>query len=374
MAETSPTPPPAEELNGRCAEQFATIGALAGRLAGDEDDGFALAVEVDGELVVDLWAGRVGEASLIHTFSTVKPLTATALLLLVEGNEVTLATPLGAIWPELPTWVGDCTIADALGHRCGLVSLPDGTIEGLLDWDASITAMATTDPLWTPGTAHGEHAFTYGHLIGELVRRITGQTVGGFIRSEISEAYGVDVHIGLGSGELERVVDIAMAPGFWSSIGWTSREALAALGPDPGIDAAVVNSGAWRTGELPAVNGHGSARGLARFWSLVLNGTLPPSVMAVAGTGRDLVIGEEITWTLGSAQIEAEHGGIGMGGLGGSYAGAFPEHGLTWSFLPARMGDFSQVEAIESALLRIASGSAHRAVSAPAQPHRAVAS
>ncbi len=343
-------------VRGRCDERFAAIKELAENLAVEDDDGFALAVEVDGELVVDLWAGRASEASLIHTFSTVKPLTACALLLLVERGDVTLSTALGTIWPELSIQVARCTIAEALGHRCGLIGIPNGRIEGLLDWDASTRAIAASEPLWPPGTAHGEHAFTYGHLIGELVRRSTGQSIGGFIRREISEAFDIDVHIGLGSKELGRVTDIATDSDFWSSIGWTSREALAALGADPGIDADVVNSSRWRSGEVPAVNGHASARGLARFWSLVLDGTLPASVMEVAGTGRDLVIGEEISWTLGSAQLDPGRGGIGMGGLGGSFAGALPEHGVTWSFLPVHMGDFSRVESIQSSLLLQISG------------------
>ena len=343
-------------VHGRCDAQFGSIHALAEELAAQDGDGFALAVEVDGDLVVDLWAGRVSETSLIHTFSTVKPLAACALLLLVERGEVALSTALGTIWPELSAEVAACTVADALGHRCGLIGVPDGSIEGLLDWDASVAAIAASEPFWTPGAAHGEHAFTYGHLIGELVRRITGRSIGRFIRSEISEAHGVDVHIGLGPDELGRVTDTATKPDFWSSIGWTSREALAALGDDPGIDAALVNSTRWRTGEVPAVNGHASARGLARFWSLVLDGTLPASMMEVAATGRDLVIGEQITWTLGSAQLEPEIGGVGMGGLGGSFAGALPAHGLTWSFLPVLMGDFSRVESIESSLLEQLSG------------------
>jgi CubicO group peptidase (beta-lactamase class C family) len=343
-------------VHGRCDDRFAAIKALAEELAVEDDDGFALAVEVDGELVVDLWVGRTSEASLIHTFSTVKPLTACSLLLLVECGEISLSTTLGTIWPELSTQVAACTIADALGHRCGLIEVPNGSIEGLLDWDASIAAIAASEPLWTPGAAHGEHAFTYGHLIGELLRRITGQSIGSFIRSEISEAHDIDAHIGLGFEELGRVTDISTDLDFWSSIGWTSREAVAALGADPGIGADVVNSTRWRTGEVPAVNGHASARGLARFWSLVLDGTLPASMMEVAGTGHDLVIGEQITWTLGSAQLDPGHGGIGMGGLGGSFAGAIPEHGVTWSFLPVRMGDFTRVESIESSLLRQITG------------------
>ncbi len=337
-------------VHGRCDERFAAINSLAEELAAQDDHGFALAVEVDGELAVDLWAGRASETSLIHTFSTVKPLSACALLLLVERGEIQLTTALGAIWPELPSEVATCTIADALGHRCGLVGVPNGSIEGLLDWDASIAAIAASEPLWTPGVAHGEHAFTYGHLIGELVGRISGHSIGSFIRSEISEAHNIDVFIGLGHEELGRVTDIATKPDFWASIGWTSPEALAALGADAGIDADLVNSTRWRMGEVPAVNGHASARGMARFWSLVLDGTLPASLMAVAGTGRDLVLDAEITWTLGSAQIE--NGGIGMGGLGGSFAGALPEHGVAWSFLPVLMGDFSRVTAIESSLLK----------------------
>lgn len=339
-------------VHGRCDERFAAIRALAEELAELDGDGFALAVEFEAEPVVDLWAGRAREESLIHTFSTVKPITACALLLLAERGEVGLSAELGSIWPELSTEVATCTVADALGHRCGVIEVPDGSIEELLDWDASVAAIAASEPLWTPGTAHGEHAFTYGHLIGELVRRISGRSIGSFIRSEIAGAHDIDVHIGLASGELGRVTDIATNPDFWSSIGWTSREALAALGADPGIGADLVNSTRWRTGEVPAVNGHASARGLARFWSLVLNGTLPASVMEVAGAGRDLVIGEEIAWTLGSAQLEA-NGGVGMGGLGGSFAGALPAHGVTWSFLPVRMGDFSRVESFESSLLNL---------------------
>jgi len=337
-------------VHGRCDDRFAPLEDLAIALAGNDDDGFSLAVEVEGELVVDLWTGRASESSLIHTFSTVKPLAACSLLLLVERGEISLTTALGDIWPELRRDVGGCTIADALGHRCGLIEVPNGSIEGLLDWDASITAIAASEPFWIPGTAHGEHAFTYGHLIGELVRRLTGQSIGSFIRTEISDAHDIDVHIGLGSDELGRVVDIVTEPDFWSSIGWTSREALAALGADPGIGAELVNSTRWRTGEVPAVNGHAGARGLARFWSCILDGSLPASAMDVVGRGRDLVIGEEITWTLGSAQIDG--GGIGMGGLGGSFAGTVPAHGVAWSFLPVRMGDFSRVEAIEATLLQ----------------------
>lgn len=278
-AEISSTLFAVSAVHGRCDERFAAIKALAEKLAVEDDDGFALAVEVEGKLVVDLWTGRASEASLIHTFSTVKPLTACALLMLVESGAVRLSTLLGTIWPELSTEVANCSIADALGHRCGLIGVPNGSIEGLLDWDASIAAIAASEPFWTPGAAHGEHAFTYGHLIGELVRRITGQSIGSFIRSEISEAHDIDVHIGLGAEELARVTDIATDPDFWSSIGWTSPEALAALGADPGIDADVVNSARWRTGEVPAVNGHATARGLARFWSVVLDGTLPAWVM-----------------------------------------------------------------------------------------------
>ncbi len=163
-------------VHRRCDERFTALKALAEKLAVQDDDGFALAVEVDGELVVDLWAGRGSEASLIHTFSTVKPLSSCSLLLLVERCEITLSTALGAIWPEFSTEVATCTIADVLGHRSGLISVPNGSVEGLLDWDASIAAIAASEPLWTPGAAQGEHAFTSGHLIGELVRRISGQS------------------------------------------------------------------------------------------------------------------------------------------------------------------------------------------------------
>lgn len=333
-------------IEGRCDAPLDALRGVAAEIAAQDSDGFALAVEVDGLPVVDLWAGRVEETSLIHTFSTVKPIAACALLIAIEQGKVELNTTLGSVWPELNTSVASSTVAHALGHRCGLVEVPNGDIEGLLDWSATIDAMAQSEPNWVPGSAHGEHAFTYGHLVGELLRRVDGRSPGRFIRDEITDRHGIDVHIGMGPNELDRVVDIRTEFDFWSSISRDSPEAIAALGT--GIDAGVVNSHRWRTGEVPAVNGHASARGLARFWSLALDGTLPANMLEAAGTGLDLVIGSDTTWTLGSAQLDDDD--IGMGGLGGSYAGARPGRGVTWAFLPVAMGDFSRADAIDDAI------------------------
>ncbi len=237
-----------------------------------------------------------------------------------------------------------------LGHQAGLSTVPPpGTAVSLLDWDATCAALASSSPAWAPGRAHGEHAYTYGHLVGEVVRRVDGRPLGRFVAEELAGPLGLDIHIGVLAGDLDRVVDlVGVTPEWRASVGGEPGS-LRAAAMATGIDAEVVNGTPWRIGAVPAVNGHASARGLAAFYAALLDGRLPSGMAEPAAGGPDLVLGRDVTWTFGSLQLDDVE--IGMGGLGGSYAGARPALGLAWAFLTNSMGTFERVEDVERALL-----------------------
>jgi CubicO group peptidase (beta-lactamase class C family) len=288
------------------------------------------------------------EDGLVHTFSAIKPLAAACVLLLVERGHVALGDPVTRWWPEIGAAGKDgLLVAHLLAHQAGLVTVPRTAAE-LLDHEATAAALAAAGPDWVPGHAHGEHALTYGNLLGELVGRVDGRSLGRYLAEELAGPLELDLHVGVPAPDLARVVDVVAAPGWWEAQrGEPGTLRSAAFGT--GIDAALLNSEAWRTGEVPAVNGHATARGLASFYVAVLDGRLPATVTAAAASGPDLVLGRDVTWTLGSLQLDAVE--IGMGGAGGIYAGVRPVIGLAWAFLTTTMAGIERAEDVERALL-----------------------
>jgi CubicO group peptidase (beta-lactamase class C family) len=254
------------------------------------------------------------------------------------------------VWPELAAASDSAlVVGDVLAHRAGLVAVPDGSLAGLTSWEGTCRALEVAVPAWRPGSAHGEHALTYGHLVGELVRRVDGRPLGQFLAEEVAGPLGLDIHIGLAEPDLARAVDLdGPLAAWWTELagppGTLRHDALGTL-----TDDALVNSQAWRRAQIPAVNGHATARGLARFWALHAEGRLPPDLVRPAGTGLDLVLDRAVTWTFGSAQLDPDE--VGMGGVGGSYAGRRPSAGLAWAFLTTVMADHDRAERLEAALL-----------------------
>lgn len=320
----------------------------------EQGGGAGLAVFLDGECVLDRCGGTVAASSLIHTWSAIKPVSATCLLLTLRRHGLPLATPVSAVWPALRAAAGgSLTLADVLAHRAGLATVPfDGDVTRLVGAVATEAAIEAQPPDWTPGTAAGEHALTFGALVGGLVRRIDGRSLGSVLRSEVAEPFGLDLHVGLGPGELARAVDLEMPPGWWDGLGAVFTGSItpaSVLGR--GITAEVVNGDPWRRAEIAAVNGHATAVGLAGFWARVLDRTLPGEVMKPFGVEAevDRVLGWPVRWTLGSAQHDGDE--IGMGGVGGSYAGIRPSVGLAWAFLTTVMGSHDRATRIEAAIL-----------------------
>ena len=326
----------AVEVEGRVAAGFEAVAEAVARCG----PGVAVAAIVDGRTVVDVWTADLAERSLLCTWSVVKPITGTCLLLLFERGVVALDDPVVAIWPEL----GDdrLLVRHLLSHTAGRVSTPDVP---LTDRVASTAALATMIPDWPPGEVVCEHAQTFGHLVGEVVRRLDGRTIGRFLADEITGPLGLDIHVGVAAEDLARVADtVGLDREGWAAI-CGPPDSIRARALGPWVD---VNDRAWRQAEVPAVNGHATARGLAEFWQAFLDGRLPADVGTPAVTGHDLFVDETVTWTLAGGRIDGPD--TGMGGLGGQWAAARPERRLAWSFLTTHAGDGDRAQHVEDAL------------------------
>jgi|SRR5215217_2643595 len=309
--------------------------------------GVTVAAFVDGRPVVDVWTDDLIERSLLCTWSAVKPITGSCLLLLVERGAISLDDQVLSVWPELDD--DRLLIRHLLSHTAGRVSVPDVP---LTDWDRSTAALAAMEPDWPPGEVVCEHAQTFGHLVGEVVRRIDGRTLGRFLADEITGPLGLDLHIGVSDDDVDRVADtVGLDRAAWAERRDPPRSVRArALGA--WVD---INERRWRQAELPSVNGHATARGLAGYWQAFLDGRLPPDVGRPAVTGHDLFVDEAVTWTLAGGRIDGPD--VGMGGLGGQWGAARPALGLAWAFLTTHAGDGERAQRVEDALVAVVEAS-----------------
>ena len=303
--------------------------------------GVAVAAIVDGEVVVDAATDGLTPQSLVHTWSAIKPVTGACVLALVADGRLDLDQPASSIWPELDD--DRLLIRHVLTHSAGRITCPDAD---LTDWDGAVAALAAQPADAAPGEVVCEHAITFGFLAGELVRRVDGRSLGTFLREELAGPLGLDVHIGVPPSELHRVADtVGLDQGYWDEVrGDPASLRARSLGPLPDV-----NTTAWRAGEIPAVNGHATALGLATFHQRLLEGRLPPLVDRPGVTAHDRFVDEEVTWSLAGGRIDGED--IGMGGLGGQWAAARPTARLAWAFLTSHVGDFERAQRVEDALL-----------------------
>ncbi len=350
-------------LDGSADPRFAPVReALADVVEHQAGTGAALAVWHDGEWVLDLWGGYADTArtrpwrrdSLVMPYSVTKPFVAVCALLLVDRGVLELDAPLSTYWPEL---TARTTLRQVLAHRAGLVALDEPAPEdAFYDWDLMCRLLASQPPSWEPGTAHGESALFYGHLVGEVVRRVDGRSLGTFLAEEVCGPLALDFLVGVPEAELDRVVDLT---GFGEELRRHERDGPAlghrALANPPGArDPEVVNSPAWRTAEVPAVNGHGTARAVAGLYVALHEGRLLSPAMlhemtTVAGSGPDLVLGSERRWGLG---VAIEDDGWGMGGIGGSLGWWSEEGGFALGFVTGEIAGHERSGRLEDAVRR----------------------
>jgi CubicO group peptidase (beta-lactamase class C family) len=276
------------EPQGYVDGAFSRVGAafVEGFEAG-RDVGAALAVFVDGRPMVDVWAGHRDRRrqtpwerdTLCCLFSATKGVTTLCVLQAADAGYLSLDEPIARWWPEFAVHdKASITIRDVLSHRSGLVGFHRPVAPELLcDWTATCAELADETPWWTPGERHGYHARTFGYLLGEALRRATGETLAGWLRRRIAGPLELDLHIGLESPDLERCAD--MLPARLTAGATTTPESelmrrfydtstpTGAAFQNPALGPGYMNRDWFRRAEIPAMNGHGTARGLARLYS-----------------------------------------------------------------------------------------------------------
>ena len=346
------------EAHGEVAPGFERVRDLfTAVLEEQRGTGAAIAVWLEGRWVVDLWGGaasadgarRWQRDSIVQPYSVTKPFAAMCALVLADRGRLDIDAPVQRYWPE---FTAPATVRQVLSHQAGVVALDaEAGTETYYDWDRMCALLAAQQPAWAPGTAHGESALFYGHLVGEIVRRVDGRSLGRFLREEICAPNNLDFMVGLTPDEQRRAVDLTcfddLAPA--SDLPLHRR---ATSNPPGTREPSVVNSAAWRAAEIPAINGHGTARGIAGFYAALMRGELlsPATLRAAVSaqcSGVDAVFGHDNAWGLGFAVDEE---GFGMGGTGGSYGGACVRGGYAIGFVTGSMGSHEREERVENEL------------------------
>ncbi len=310
------------EVNGSCDSRFKEIrDVLEANLASGDELGASIAVDIDGEVVVDIWGGWRDEGrserwerdTIVNVWSTTKTVTSLAVLMLASRGQVDLHAPVARYWPEFAT-AGKETVEvrHLLSHTSGVSGLDQpAAMEDLYDWESATSRMAAQAPWWQPGTASGYHALNFGHLLGEVVRRVTGKSLKEFVAEEIAGPLGADFQIGASpadSGRIAPVVPPPPLPFDLATMDPTSPVVRTFTGPP--VDAAAANTPEWRAADIGGANGHGNARSVARMLSAVTLGgeaggvrLLSPevieSIFEVQAEGVDLVLGVPLRFGIG---------------------------------------------------------------------------
>lgn len=358
-------------IDGTCDVRFSKVReAFEANFVERGDVGASIAVTLHGEPVVDLWGGdavagkRPWERdTLVNVWSTTKGMAALCAHILIDRGQLDLDAPVARYWPEFAAAGKEKVLVRwVLSHRAGLCGLTTPTVAAdYEDWDKICGLLAAQAPIVEPGTQSGYHAITFGFLVGELVRRISGKSLGRFFADEVAGPLGADVHIGLPVSEQHRCADLTevqmsaqMAADMAAMFAQATPIALAAL-TNPLLSPLDANTSGWRAAEIPAANGQATARGLARAYAALANGGAVDGVrvLSKAGVERmrevqvtnpDLVLLLPVSWGLGyivSGNLSAygpNPRSFGHDGWGGSFACADPENGVSVAWAMNRMG------------------------------------
>ena len=357
-------------VHGHCDARFDKLLDAFGQAIADGDEvGAAIAVDIDGDTVVDIWGGYADAAktrpwtedTIVNVWSSTKTVTALAGLMLIDRGLIEPDTLVASVWPEFGVnGKGDIEFRHFLSHSSGVSGWDQPVVvEDVYDWEKSTAMLAGQAPWWEPGTASGYHALTHGHLIGEVVRRVTGRTLKQFVAEQISGPLGADFQIGATPADSARIAEVIPAADPMEGVPpmdqWTEQMLKTFTGPAP--DPAVANTAQWRAADIGAANGHTNARALARILSAIsLGGSVGgvgllrqetiDQIFEVQCEGPDLVLaGHPIRWGLGFGLPELQtipyipdEKICFWGGWGGSWETMNPDRRMTTAYVMNKMG------------------------------------
>lgn len=365
------------DVSGRVERGFEAVrDAFARNFDEHGEVGAACAVYVDGRPVVDIWAGiadeRTGapweEGTLTLVYSTTKGVTAICAHHLAERGGLDLDAPVASYWPEFAAAGKEAvTVRQLLSHQAGLPTLdPPLDRREALAWEPAVANLAAQKPFWGPGTEHGYHAVTYGWLVGEVIRRATGRSVGRYLRDEIAGPLGLELWIGLPAAEEHRVSRLIPAPALklsleeLQSIPAEQLERFKAMADpaslmqralNPTVPSFNFNKPELHAAELPAANGIGTARSLARLYAAtirpvdgirLLSDATVSAATAEQSSGPDAVLALDTRFGTGFFLPSAFSplmgpSSFGHSGAGGSLACADPDTGVAFAYVMNQM-------------------------------------
>src|SRR3990170_2582041 len=258
------------EVHGACDSRFRAVkDAFAENFPTYGEVGAAVAVTLDGQPVVDLWAGHADAArtraweqdTIVNVYSTTKGMAAICAHRLVDQGRLDLDAPVAKYWPEFAqAGKEELPVRYLLSHRAGLPAVKEPMPKGsLVQWDTMTAALAAQEPWWEPGTAHGYHVLTFGWLVGEVVRRVSGKSPGAYLRDEIAGPLGLDFHIGLAEEHDARTAEIVQrsapspeeAARYAQVLGDPESMTYKAIANPPDLlEPGIANTRAWRAAEI----------------------------------------------------------------------------------------------------------------------------
>ena len=275
-------------IDGHCEPRFTAVREqFFANFTERGDVGAAVCVYLDGVRVVDCWGGHAdaartrpfGPDTIVSVASTTKGMVALCAHMLAERGKLDLDAPVARYWPDFAAaGKQDIPVRWLLSHRAGLPAIrPSLSAAALFDWTAMTAALAETAPWWTPGERHGYHAVTYGHLVGEVIRRVDGRTVGAFLRDEVTGPLRADFFIGVPEEADGRAAEVLPPPPpgeptIWDTLLADPESVSGRTFLNPPRPLGLVNTRAWRAAEIPGANGHTSARGVARAYAALARG------------------------------------------------------------------------------------------------------
>ncbi|MDE0966308.1 MAG: serine hydrolase [Candidatus Latescibacteria bacterium] len=334
-------------IEGFCDERFARVrDEFEKNFTERGDTGACFALTLEGEYVVDIWAGHQDKAlkkpwqkdTIINVFSSTKTMTFLCALVLADRGLLNFEACVADYWPEFSAGnKAQIKVKHLMSHSSGLPGFSRGfTTSELCDWNFCCDDLANQSPWWEPGTQSGYHAITQGYLIGEVIRRITDKTIGQFFKSEVADLVGADFQIGVDPNDFPRIANLIEA-----------KETAPILEMDPdsipgrvfaGMEddvAAMTTSVEWKQAEIPAANGHGNARSIVRAQTALANSGSAFGVQLLSQegcskalesqtNGNDLVLGIPVNFAMGYAlaseiiPISPNSNTLWWGGAGGS--------------------------------------------------------